>query len=170
MDLQNHQFVSYLHTDKAHSHVHVFVNRIDLHGKAAKDNYIGKQAQRATEEIARERNMIIAKEVQKENLLKLQKELLPYRVRIQDAHKQALTRNPKNLNEYSILMEKQGIKTHLKFANDNKKCVGIKFEIGDVLIKGSTVGKLFSGMNIQQAIIKNLTKVITRSFDRGMSL
>lgn len=170
LDIGQNQYVAYLHQDKAHTHIHVYCNRIDITGYAEKDNYIGKRSQRAAEEIARERNMTIAKEVQKEKILQQQMELKPYSLKIQEAHKKALSKNPENLKQYSILMENQGIKTHLKFAADNKKCVGIKYQIGDVLIKGSTVGKLFSGMNVQQAIIKNLTKVITKSFDIGMSL
>ena len=37
MGLEEHQFVAYAHRDKAHQHVHLYVNRISLEGKAYDD-------------------------------------------------------------------------------------------------------------------------------------
>lgn len=171
MDLHQQQYVAYLHSDKAHKHLHIYSNRIDLKGKATKDNYIGKKASRVAEEIAKERNFTIAKEVQKEKIKQLQKEFGKERLTVEHAHKKALEHRPKNIKEYSILMEKQGVKVQPKFAK-NQKCVGIKFGVGEKLIKGSTIGKLFSGMNVQAAIINNLAKVIkiNKNKSKGMDL
>ncbi len=44
MKLQERQAVAYVHRDKAHTHVHLYVNRIDLKGNAYTDSFIGKQS------------------------------------------------------------------------------------------------------------------------------
>jgi hypothetical protein len=81
---------------------------------------------------------------------------------------------PEGVKEYAQLMEQAGIKTHLKIAN-NGKCVGLKYQLGESMVKGSTVGKLFSGANIEKAIIKGITRAIApqinivRNISKGLS-
>lgn len=164
MDLDKNQYVAYLHTDKEHAHIHLFCNRIDEKGKAMKDNYIGKRSRRAAEKIAQERNFTLAKDVQKQKIVDLQP-------KVEKAHKIALEQTPKNIQEYSKLMEKQGVKVHPKFSSQNK-CVGMKFQVGEKMIKGSALGKMFSGMRIETAIINQLAKVIniSKNKSKGMDL
>lgn len=166
MNLDQNQYIAYIHKDRAHNHIHLYTNRIDLKGIASKDNYIGKKSQRAAEEIAIERNMIVAREVQKEKVLQLQNELRKETDFIKLAHKRAINNKPKNLKEYANFMNKQGIKPHIKYAKSGK-CVGIKFEIGDKMIKGSTIGKVFSGMRIEKAILE-LSKTIIKTIGRSL--
>ncbi len=40
MKLDDHQYVSFLHTDEKHKHLHIFVNRINFNGKAYKDHFV----------------------------------------------------------------------------------------------------------------------------------
>jgi len=54
MKLEERQAVAYVHRDKEHTHVHLYVNRIDLSGKAYKDSFIGKQSQWAAERTAKQ--------------------------------------------------------------------------------------------------------------------
>lgn len=54
MNLQDHQSLVVKHTDKAHTHLHIYVNRIDNNGKAYNDSYISKKTQNIADEIAQE--------------------------------------------------------------------------------------------------------------------
>lgn len=162
MNLDKNQYVAYLHTDKEHSHIHIFCNRIDEKGKATKDNYIGKRSQRAAEQVAKERNFTIAREVEKQKAVDLEKS-------ITTAHDKALKQTPKNIQEYSMLMELQGVKVHPKFSSQNK-CVGIKFQVGEKILKGSALGKAFSGMRIETAILNQAAKIMKMNKDKQKGL
>jgi len=54
MGLQERQAIAFVHQDKSHLHIHLYVNRISFEGKAYKDNFIGKRSQLAAERVAGE--------------------------------------------------------------------------------------------------------------------
>lgn len=147
MNLSDNQSISFLHKDRSHTHLHIFVNRINTEGKAKKDNYIGKKAQTVAERIAREMNLTVAREVQfaKENRLR--------RV-IGLAHDKIWQQKPDNIFEYARLMEQEGITTQLKQAS-NGKIVGLKFQVGEESIKASSVHRALSAANLQKLIRQN---------------
>ncbi len=64
MNLKENQFISFLHFDEDHKHLHIFINRINGNGKAYKDNYISKKAQRIADNMAKARGFSTAKEIQ----------------------------------------------------------------------------------------------------------
>ncbi|WP_238474644.1 relaxase/mobilization nuclease domain-containing protein [Maribacter algarum] len=66
MKLEEHQGIGFVHRDKQHTHVHVYVNRINFDGTAYKDNFIGKRSQYAAERVAKEMGLTTAREVQQE--------------------------------------------------------------------------------------------------------
>ena len=149
MKLKEHQYISFLHSDKDHRHLHIFVNRIDSEGKAYKDHFISKKAQRIAESIAKDWGFTTAKEIQqqKEELLSRQ---------IINAHTKVLSQMPGNIFEYAEQMNSFGIQMHLKQASDGK-VVGIKFQIENESIKASSIHRSFSAANLQ--------KLIQKSFD-----
>jgi hypothetical protein len=147
MKLDDHQFISFLHTDEKHKHLHIFVNRIDFDGKAYKDHFISKKAQRIAESVAKEWGFTTAKEIQQQN----EQRLGSY---IKEAHQRVLTVMPRDINDYAQLMEEYGIQTHRRIASDGK-VVGLKFQIGEETIKGSSVGREFSAANLQKQILQN---------------
>ena len=71
MKLQERQAVAYVHRDKEHTHVHLYVNRIDLNGRAYNDSFIGKQSQLAAERTARELGIQTVKDVQHQKNMEL---------------------------------------------------------------------------------------------------
>ncbi|MDD2380746.1 MAG: relaxase/mobilization nuclease domain-containing protein [Mariniphaga sp.] len=147
MNLSDNQGISFLHKDRQHTHLHIYVNRINTEGKAAKDNYIGKKAQRVAERIAREMNLTVAREVQqaKENRLRRAVGL---------AHDKIWQLKPDDIFEYARLMEQEGITTQLKQAS-NGKVVGLKFQVGEDSIKASSVHRALSAANLQKLIRQN---------------
>lgn len=47
MKLQDHQAVTFVHRDKAHTHLHLYVNCINVNGSAYNDSFIEKKSQLA---------------------------------------------------------------------------------------------------------------------------
>jgi hypothetical protein len=148
MNLKENQYITFLHSDKNHKHLHIFLNRIDSTGKAYKDNYISKKAQRIAERIAIDWNFTTAKQVQQEKEDRSTKQ-------IKEAHEMILTKKPKDIFEYAELMKHFGIVLHLKQAS-NGKVVGLKFQIGKESIKASSVDRSFSAVNLQKTIQRNI--------------
>ncbi len=147
MKLSESQFVSFLHSDREHKHLHIFVNRIDKNGKAIKDHFISKKAQRIAESMAKARGYKTAKEIQKEKEQRLGSQ-------VKEATIKVLPQVPKDIFEYAELMKKYGIESILKQAS-NEKIVGIRFKIGEESIKGSAVDRSFSATNLQKLIQEN---------------
>ena len=147
MNLKENQFISFLHCDEDHKHLHIFVNRIDYNGKAYKDNYISKKAQRIAESMAKARGFTTAKEIQIEKEERLSRQ-------IKAAHEKVLPEVPKDIFEYAEQMKKYGIESILKQAS-NEKVVGIRFKIGKESIKASSVGRSFSAARLQKIIQEN---------------
>ena len=149
LKLKENQYISFLHSDEKHKHLHIFVNRIDFNGKAYKDHFISKKAQRIAEGVAKDWGFTTAKEIQLQKEERLARE-------IKDAHNKILQQRPRNIFEYAEQMKLFSIQTHLKKASDGK-VVGVKFQAGDDSIKASSVHRSFSAAKLQ--------KIIKESFD-----
>ena len=72
MGLDNHQWVAVTHKDTDNRHIHIIANRISLYGDVYDTTFVSNRAARVAEEISREKNLTIAKEVKAER--KYQKE------------------------------------------------------------------------------------------------
>ncbi|MCG6191612.1 relaxase/mobilization nuclease domain-containing protein, partial [Maribellus maritimus] len=90
MKLKGQQYISFLHNDRDHKHLHIFINRIDFNGKAYKDNYISKKTQRIAESIAKERGFTTAKEIQQQKEERLRNQII-------NAHEKVLPQHPKSI-------------------------------------------------------------------------
>ncbi|WP_319228977.1 relaxase/mobilization nuclease domain-containing protein [Draconibacterium orientale] len=158
MKLKEHQYISFLHADKEHKHLHIFVNRINSEGKAYKDHFISKKAQRLAESIAKDWGFTTAKEVQQQKEGRLSRQII-------NAHTAVLSHMPGNIFEYAERMKLFGIQMDLKQASDGK-VVGIKFSIGEDAIKASAVHRSFSAANLQKLIQKSFDALSYTSQER----
>lgn len=147
MKLEDNQSISYLHSDRDHHHLHIFVNRIDNNGKARKDHFISKKVQRIAESMAKARGFTTAKEIQREREERIKRQIII-------AQGKVLPQVPKDIFAYADLMKNYGIESILKQAS-NEKVVGIRFKIGEESIKGSAVDRSFSAANLQKLIQEN---------------
>src|SRR5690606_436016 len=68
MKLRDHQEVAFVHRDREHLHLHVYVNRIDSHGKAYNDHFLGKRTGFAAEAVAKQMGLTTVREVQLQKL------------------------------------------------------------------------------------------------------
>lgn len=165
--MKDSQYISYLHKDKEHAHIHIFANRINMKGEAKSDKFIGKECQRITHQMSKERGMTIARDVMKENMKKAKEAALkdPFSEKVKEAHERAMASKPKNIEQYCNAMKTQGISAEAKIAS-NGKCVGMKFKAGADQIKGSAIGKAFTGASIEGAVLK-AAQTITKQFKRN---
>lgn len=62
LKLEDHQWVATLHMSTQTPHIHIIANRIDDQGKALKDNFISKKAQRSAEKLALAYGMLTARQ------------------------------------------------------------------------------------------------------------
>ena len=126
MELSDHQYVAYTHSDRKHKHVHLYVNRINSHGEAYNDSYIGKKSQRIADEVAKKRGLVRAKEVQKvkEHSLKEAK------ANIKEAHLKVMKSKPTSFHSYTKRMKTIGVDV---FPSVNKKGETLGFKVA---IKG----------------------------------
>jgi len=146
MALDDRQWIAYKHNDNGHNHIHIYVNRIDENGNAAKDNFISNKASRVAEQIAKERNMQTAKEKEHQNRRKTQKRYSA----VYNAHKKAIEQCGGSIEVYKNLMNQKGYPPFFKKSNDGK-IVGVQFQVNGEMVKGSAIHRSMSGRKIEQA-------------------
>ena len=102
------QYISFIHTEKEHKHLHIILNRVQDDGKLIKDSYIGKRMQHIAHNLALDMNLVSAKVI-KEDKQKERKELLKeFRADFRKVHSQVKETYPKDLEEYSNRMKACG--------------------------------------------------------------
>lgn len=155
MKLERRQAIAFVHRDKQHTHIHLYVNRIDFNGKAYKDNFIGKRSQHAAERVAKEMGLTTVREVQQEKL----NELKSIRAEIKQNHEKVITEmKPKDFDHYIKYMQQNEVKV-IPSINRQNKLQGFRFEYKGHNLKGSEVHRSMSG--------SKLALQITNNSDRG---
>ena len=148
--LSEHQAIILKHTDKEHTHLHIYANRISMEGKAAKDHYIGKQSQRIAGEIAQKRGLTLARHVEierKEQTKDLTKEI---RERFENAIK---TAKPRNLEEFwdALRANKIEVKPTINKAG---KMQGYRVEFSGQSFKASEIGNKYTISKLDKTLEK----------------
>lgn len=153
MELLDNQSIGFLHLDKRHLHIHLYVNRIGMDGKAYKDNYIGKKAQRAAEKVALKMGLKTARKAQQENNIKT----LNSKQLIKQAHdKVMLTKRPPTFESYINEMGAKGVKVVPSF-NSKKELQGFWFQYRNNNFNGSEISRSLSFKNLGCRIEENET-------------
>lgn len=108
VDAEQAQYISFIHTEQAHKHLHIVLNRVKDNGKLIKDHYIGKRVQHIAHKLAKEMDLKSAMEI-KEQKQKERKELLKdFRSSFKTAHESVKNKFPENIEKYSELMRQRG--------------------------------------------------------------
>jgi hypothetical protein len=104
MKLTERQAIAFVHQDKEHKHIHLYVNRIDFKGVAYNDSFIGKRSQLAAEQVAKSMGLTKVKEVQLEREVNLQE----IRKEIKRRHDLSMKQfSPKSFEQYTSAMCKK---------------------------------------------------------------
>lgn len=156
MDLKNRQAIAFVHRDKAHTHVHVYVNRIGFDGKAYNDSFIGKRSQLAADNVAKELELTRVRDVQNEKL----QELKWQRLAIRHINNKVVETRPKSLDEYINKMKAFNVQV-IPSINKSNQLQGFRFEYKGANLKGSEVHRSMTGGKIIGEISQNqkLTKL-----------
>ncbi|MDL5512686.1 relaxase/mobilization nuclease domain-containing protein [Arenibacter sp. M-2] len=153
MQLKERQAIAFVHRDKAHTHIHLYVNRIGFDGKAYNDSFIGKRSQLAAEKVAKEMGQTTVKEVQ------LEKELdsIKVRLEIKNVHKRVMENDrPKTLDSYIKAMKERNIEV-IPSINKANKLQGFRFQYKGQNFKASEVHRSMSGGKIIGQLSQNRT-------------
>lgn len=156
MNLKNNQAIAFVHRNKQHTHIHLYVNRIGFDGKAYNDSFIGKRSQLVAQEVAKEMGLTTVKEVQQERLNHLKR----IRSEIKRIHdKVMLEKKPKDFDQYIKYMKQNEIKV-IPYINKSNRLQGFRFEYKGHNLKGSEVHRSMSGGKLAIDISKNTDRGI----------
>ena len=156
MGLDNHQWVAVTHKDTDNRHIHIIANRISLYGEVYDTTFVSNRAARVAEEISREKNLTIAKEVKAER--KHQKvKANPTREQTKTEVQQicyALLGKYKGsgISGYSMFLydlSKSGV-TIDRLKNKQGKVYGLKFSYAGQSFKASEIGREFGYRSLQK--------------------
>ena len=137
--LQEHQAVAFVHNDKEHKHVHLYVNRINFKGQAYKDNYIGKRSQKAAERVALLNDLVTVKDIK----IKKQNKNKIIRKEIFEAHKNILKNKVNDFEEYLLKMNERRI-TVIPVINKESKLQGFRYHYKNENLKASEIHRSMS--------------------------
>ncbi|WP_373519849.1 mobilization protein MbpA [Pricia sp.] len=151
MQLKERQAIAFVHRDKAHTHVHLYVNRIGFDGKAYNDSFIGKRSQLAAENVAKGMGLTKAREVQ------LEKELdsIHVRLEIRNIHQRVMEdQRPKTLDGYMKAMKSRNVEV-IPSINRANRLQGFRFGYQGHNFKASEVHRSMSGGKILGQLSQN---------------
>lgn len=151
MKLKERQAIAFVHKDKQHTHIHLYVNRIGFDRRAYKDNFIGKRSQHAAERVAMDMGLTTVREVQLEKL----NEQKRVRAVIRQTHEKVMAEmKPRDFDSYIGYMKKNRVKV-IPSINKQKKLQGFRFEYKGHNLKGSEVHRSMSGGKLAIQIANN---------------
>lgn len=165
MELKNRQAVAFVHRDKSHTHVHVYVNRIGFDGKAYNDSFIGKRSQIAADNVARELGLTRIRDVQQEKL----KELNWQRLAIRHINNKVMETRPKSLDEYISKMKSCNVQV-IPSINKSNELQGFRFEYKRANLKGSEIHRSMTGGKIIGEISQNAKGIGMKEISSGLKL
>src|SRR5690606_21459853 len=161
MGLGERQAIAFVHRDKGHKHIHLYVNRIDFKGVAYNDSFIGKHSQRAAERVADEMKLTTVKQVQEEKEFNLR----DIRSEIKRRHDLTMKQfQPKTFKEYIEVMKISKIEV-IPCINKANKLQGFRFQFDGYNLKGSEVHRSMSIGNIgkQMASMMGITNFVKKN-------
>ncbi len=151
MKLNERQAIAFVHRDKQHIHVHLYVNRIGFDGKAYKDNFIGKRSRHAAKRVAKEMGLTTVREVQQEKL----NEFKTIRDVIKQINEKVMVEmKPKDFDQYIKYMKQNEVEV-IPSINRQNQLQGFRFEYKGYNLKGSEVHRSMSGGKLSIQIANN---------------
>ena len=169
MKLGERQAIAFVHRDKEHTHIHLYVNRIDFKGVAYNDSFIGKRSQKAAEKVAETMQLTTVRQVQMEREFNTQE----FRNEIKRRHELTLKyQKPENFQQYMEGMKANGVEVKPSI-NRQEQLQGFRFEFQGHSFKGSEInrnmsmagiGRELTRYNAPQKIVstKNTIKILDK--------
>ena len=166
MQLKENQAIAFVHRDKAHTHVHLYVNRIGFDGKAYNDSFIGKRSQLAAENVAKEMGLTTVKEVQ----LEKEQNFIKLRLQIKNIHQNVMKiERPKTLEGYIKAMKERNVEV-IPSINKANKLQGFRLQYHGHNFKASEVHRSMSGGRIMGQLSQNKGIVKPKEIGKSVQL
>ncbi|MDO6812256.1 relaxase/mobilization nuclease domain-containing protein [Tenacibaculum soleae] len=166
LKLENHQAIAFVHNDKNHKHIHLYVNRIDFEGKAYNDSFIGKRSQKSAERVAEKMQLQTVKQVKEQKLEKV-KDIRKF---IKNKHELSFKSfHPKKYQNYIKEMGKFNIKVNPVINKKSDKLQGFRYQFKNVNLKGSDVHRSMS-INKLNINYYKIAKTIIKQVSKGISI
>jgi len=166
MKLQENQAIGFIHRNRMHVHIHLYVNRINFQGQAYKDSFIGKRSQQVAERVAKQMGLTTVKEVQEKKLNQIQN----IRTEIKKIHEKVIWEiKPKDFDQYIKVMKDYNVKV-IPSINKQNRLQGFRFEYGGQNLKGSevhrsmSINKIAKQIGFDKDVVRKITNDNTLKF------
>lgn len=162
LNLDSNQYLVVKHTDTRHQHMHIISNRVGFEGNVVSDRWCKNRTARACDLMEEKYNLTVAREQGKSMSNDKRGDIRQVKEEISTAINQSLKLG---VSDYDLLtkdLHKKGIDLQLQMQSTGR-INGVTFKKGELIMKGSAVGKEFSYKHLLQSLEKN------QSIDRGMS-
>lgn len=168
IDIENHQFLVFVHTEKKHKHLHFFCSRVNLIDfKLINDHHIGKRAQWAAHRIATKRGLTSAKQIMIDKIKANQNQELKIpkstKDEIYSKHLKALERQYNSLEEYFKVMKTMGVEVQPSI-NKQGQIQGFRFinVATKESFKASEVNRKINLKDIGKPVVKDNQNTIKK--------
>jgi hypothetical protein len=171
MQLQDHQYIAFVHKNTKHKHIHLYVNRIDYTGKAYDDQFISNRAAHVAESIAKDMGLETAKEIQRIRHKERQVEH-PEMESIKQLAKATLTqREVDSVAKFVSLFNQVGAEAGFRteaYNNKNGTFQGLRFYAGEHKFKASEIDRSLSKQNLEHTLDQHVD--IEKKKSEGMRM
>jgi hypothetical protein len=166
MQLEDHQYIAFVHKNTEHKHIHLYVNRINYMGKAYDDRFISNRAAHVAEGIAKDMSLQTAKEVQQIRQQEKQVEH-PEMKRIQELAKATLVqREARSVSTFVSLFNEAGSEAGFRveaYHNKQGAFQGLRFYAGEHKFKASEIDRSLSKQNLEHTFEQQVVMEQKRS-------
>lgn len=168
MGIKNTQYVTVLHSDKEHPHLHIVYNRVDNDGKTIGNFNHWHKSRKICREMTEHYGYHLGKGKAKVNRQALKgNDRLRYA--IHDALKDIMAKAT-TWKQVETMLAKHGIGIHYKYRSGTDEVQGISFEKDGVKFKGSAIDRKYSFANVEKQLSENRAMGITHSITESPTL
>src|SRR5690606_32927728 len=161
MGIKNTQYVTVLHKDKKHPHLHIVYNRVDNEGKTIGNYNHWHKSRKICREMTERYGYHLGKGKEKVNRQALRgNDRLRYA--IHDTLKSVMAKAT-SWKQDETMLAKQGIGIHYKYRSGTNEVQGISFEKDGAKFKGSAIDRKFSFACLEKQLNENRGMRITHS-------
>jgi len=161
MGIKNTQYVTVLHTDKKHPHLHIVYNRVDNEGKTIGNFNHWHKSRKVCREMTERYGYHLGKGKAKVNRQALRgSDKLRYA--IHDSLKSVIAKAT-TWKQVETMLAREGIGIHYKYRSGTNEVQGISFEKDGVKFKGSAIDRKFSFAGLEKQLNENRAMGITHS-------
>ncbi|MGM1430149.1 relaxase/mobilization nuclease domain-containing protein [Sphingobacterium lactis] len=168
MGIKNTQYVTVLHEDKKHPHLHILYNRVDNDGKTIDNFNHWHKSRKVCREMTERYGYHFGKGKAKVNRQALRgNDRLRYA--IHDALR-SVKAKATTWKQVETMLARQGIGIHFKYRSGTSEVQGISFEKDNVKFKGSAIDRKFSFAGMEKQLSENRAMGITHRATESPSL